>query len=79
MIRALYPAAFCKKKVWLGTQTTPTDIVIHAHGGGFISMNSGAHQNYLRYWANELELPVFSIDYRLAPAYPYPAAVNDCY
>ena len=42
-------------------------------------MDSASHQNYTRKWANELGVPIFSIDYRLAPKYPFPDFVNDCY
>lgn len=42
-------------------------------------MSSGTHQNYTREWANRLKVPVFSIDYGLAPQNPYPSAVNDCW
>jgi acetyl esterase/lipase len=52
-------------------------IMIHIHGGGFVAMSSASHQNYTRKWANEIGIPIFSIDYRLAPEYPYPAALND--
>lgn len=41
--------------------------------------SSHAHQNYTRRWASDLQVPVFSIDYRLAPKYPFPDPVNDCY
>lgn len=54
-------------------------IVIHIHGGGFISMSSRSHQTYTRKWANQLKIPIFSIDYRLAPEFAYPAAVDDCW
>ena len=54
-----------------------TKIVIHIHGGGFITMSSGSHQVYTRTWANKLGIPIFSIDYRLAPEHKYPAAVDD--
>ena len=54
-------------------------IIIHFHGGGFVSMNSCLHQNYTRQWANELSVPVFSVDYRLSPKNPFPDPVNDCY
>jgi len=54
-------------------------MIIHIHGGGFVAMSSATHQNYTRKWANELNVPVFSIDYKLAPQDPFPAAVNDCW
>ena len=54
-----------------------TKIVIHIHGGGFITMSSGSHQVYTRTWANKLGIPIFSIDYRLSPEYRYPAAIDD--
>lgn len=54
-----------------------TKVVIHIHGGGFITMSSGSHQVYTRTWANRLDCPIFSIDYRLSPEYKYPAAIDD--
>lgn len=54
-------------------------IIIHIHGGGFISMSSGSHQIYTRKWANALKIAVFSIDYKLAPKHPYPQAFDDCF
>ena len=52
-------------------------LIIHVHGGGFVSMSSGSHQTYTRIWANELNVPIFSVDYRLAPQDQFPAALND--
>jgi len=54
-------------------------LIIHIHGGGFIAMSASSHENYTRKWATKLEVPVFSIDYRLAPEYPYPCALDDVY
>lgn len=54
-------------------------IIIHIHGGGFISTSSRNHQIYTRKWANSLKLPIFAIDYRLAPEHPYPEALDDCW
>ena len=54
-------------------------IIIHIHGGGFISMSSGSHQIYTRKWANSLKVPIFSIDYGLAPKHAYPKAFDDCF
>jgi len=42
-------------------------------------MDSYLHQNFSRQYVNEVGVPVFSIDYRLAPKFPYPDPVNDCF
>jgi len=52
-------------------------LIIHIHGGGFIALDSNDHQSYLRSWANKTQVPVFSIDYRLAPEFPFPFALDD--
>ena len=54
-------------------------VIIHYHGGGFIAMSSAHHQKITREIANKLDVPVFSIDYRLAPKYPYPDFIDDAY
>jgi hormone-sensitive lipase len=56
-----------------------TKVIIHIHGGGFVSMSSASHQIYTRKWANLVGVPVFSIDYRLAPEFKYPAGLDDCW
>ena len=40
-------------------------------------MSSSSHQIYTRVWANNLNVPIFSIDYKLAPEFPFPHAIND--
>jgi acetyl esterase/lipase len=59
-------------------KSKPFGVVIHIHGGGWSAMSSASHQNYTRTWANMVDVPVLSIDYRLAPEFPFPAALNDC-
>lgn len=54
-------------------------IVLHFHGGGFISGCSFYHQNYTRQWAMDGLLPVVSCDYRLAPESQFPAALQDAW
>jgi hormone-sensitive lipase len=52
-------------------------ILIHIHGGGFISQSSSQHQPYLRGWSKELNIPVMMVTYTLSPEAEYPGALND--
>jgi hormone-sensitive lipase len=55
-------------------------LILHFHGGGFALFNSFSYQNVTTRWANELKgVPIFSVDYRLAPEHKFPAAIDDCY
>jgi hormone-sensitive lipase len=48
------------------------------HGGGFIALTSRSSQTYTRKWADDLNVPIFSVDYRMPPKHPFPDAPNDC-
>ena len=52
--------------------------MIHMHGGGFIALSSRMMQTMTRRLSNQLQIPIFSIDYRKPPNDPFPAAPNDC-
>ena len=56
-----------------------TKIVLDVPGGGFVAMNPRHHEDKLLGWAAKLELPVLSLDYKKAPEYPYPYALNESY
>ena len=56
-----------------------TKIVLDIPGGGFVAMNPRNHDDKLLAWAGRTGLPVLSLDYRKAPEYPYPYALNECY
>ncbi|WP_346839433.1 alpha/beta hydrolase [Microbulbifer sp. SAOS-129_SWC] len=49
------------------------------HGGGMITGRAAQDDRLCSAWARQLGLSVFSIDYRLAPRHPFPAALDDCY
>jgi len=36
-------------------------------------------QTYTRRWAIKLNVPVFSVDYRMPPEHKFPTAPNDCF
>ncbi|KAH0533776.1 hormone-sensitive lipase isoform X1 [Cotesia glomerata] len=52
-------------------------LLFHCHGGGFVAQTSKSHEPYLRSWAVELDAPVLSVDYSLAPEAPYPRAIEE--
>ncbi|MEU3338938.1 alpha/beta hydrolase [Streptomyces sp. NPDC002144] len=59
------------------TATEPRPIVYNIHGGGMVA---GSHRLGIPLdWAEELDLVVVSVEYRLAPEHPHPAPVEDCY
>jgi acetyl esterase/lipase len=56
----------------------PAGVYLHLHGGGWVLGSS--HQQDLALWrlANEANVAVVSVDYRLAPEHPFPAGPDDC-
>ncbi|KAL8612264.1 hypothetical protein ACOMHN_038176 [Nucella lapillus] len=54
-------------------------LVVHCHGGGFVAQSSRSHEVYLRHWARDLNVPILSIDYSLAPESPFPRALEECF
>lgn len=56
-----------------------TKIVLDVPGGGFVAMNPRHHDDKLMAWSGKTGLPVLSLDYKKAPEYPYPYALNECY
>lgn len=54
-------------------------LILYFHGGGFIAMTSFSHEMYTRKWAIDADMPFVSVDYRLAPEYPFPVQLHECY
>lgn len=56
-----------------------TRVVYHLHGGGFIDAFTASYNNdtAVRYSRAAGGADVFSLDYRTAPEYPYPCALDD--
>ncbi|TEW56807.1 alpha/beta hydrolase [Psychromonas sp. RZ22] len=54
-------------------------VIIYIHGGGHTSGSVTVYDPICRKLANTSQHVVVSVDYRLAPECPYPAAVNDAY
>ncbi len=52
-------------------------VLLDIHGGGFVEGTAGADDALCDYYHRRLGIAVVSLDYRKAPAYPYPAALRD--
>ena len=56
----------------------PGPCVLFLHGGGFVIGDLEVYNSLCTEIAFQLDLPVVSVDYRLAPEHPFPAAPDDC-
>uniref|UniRef100_A0AAR2M672 Hormone-sensitive lipase n=1 Tax=Pygocentrus nattereri TaxID=42514 RepID=A0AAR2M672_PYGNA len=54
-------------------------LLIHFHGGGFVAQTSRSHESYLKTWSRDLNVPILSVDYSLAPEAPFPRALEECF
>jgi acetyl esterase len=53
-------------------------VYLHIHGGGWTLGSAAAHDPQLWRLARAAEVAVVSVEYRLSPEHPYPAAPDDC-
>jgi acetyl esterase len=70
IIRAYRPAGAGKNDV--------LPELVYFHGGGWTIGDLDTHDVLCRQLANGARCEVFSVEYRLAPESPFPAAVEDC-
>ncbi|MFX0167578.1 MAG: alpha/beta hydrolase [Candidatus Hodarchaeota archaeon] len=64
--------------VWITSPNALKDhVVLYLHGGGYISGSINSHKDLGARISLASESRVLLIEYRLAPEYPYPAALED--
>ncbi len=64
-------------RLYQGQTDSASPLVVYAHGGGFVTGNLDTDHAHCVELAREAGCLVVSVDYRLAPEYPCPAALDD--
>ena len=73
------PAGEIPVRIYTPVGTAPFPVLVYFHGGGWVIGNLDTHDGICRSLANRVGCLVVSVDYRLAPEHPFPAAPEDCY
>ncbi len=64
---------------WIDVAGTPKNkVIMYIHGGGFISGSCHTHKTHVLKFVKQSGIKAILFNYRLAPEYPYPAALDDC-
>jgi acetyl esterase/lipase len=63
---------------WIATPETSTErVILYLHGGSYNSGSISSHRSLVANIANSAKARALIVDYRLAPEYPFSAAVED--
>ncbi len=73
------PAGEIPIRVYTPEGDGPFPALVFFHGGGWVICSLDSHDGICRALANGAGCVVVSVDYRLAPEHPFPAAPEDCF
>jgi acetyl esterase/lipase len=66
------------KSEWLIPETAnPEKVIMYVHGGGYVSGSCNDHRGLIAKFAKYTGIQNLLYEYRLAPEYPFPAALDD--
>lgn len=66
-------------RIFAPPKNKASGILIFFHGGGWVTGNIDSYTNVCANMAKQTKCSVISVDYRLAPEYPFPSGLEDCY
>lgn len=75
----LGPAGPLRVRITVPEGSGPFPAVVYYHGGGWVIGSIETHDALCRAMTNAAQAIVVSVDYRLAPKHPFPAAVDDAH
>ncbi len=64
-------------RIYRGGEANPAPVIVYCHAGGFALGNLDTDHRQCVELARRARCTVVSVDYRLAPEHPYPAALDD--
>lgn len=76
VVRPLELACRPAERITVGATERPS-AVLYLHGGAYTLGSLNTHRSLAAHLARESSRAVFTLDYRLAPENPYPAALDD--
>lgn len=66
-------------RVFVSKKRTEENTIIFFHGGGWVTENIDSYNYICKQISKQTNCIVISVDYRLAPEYPFPQGLDDCY
>src|SRR5207302_41717 len=73
------PAGDVPVRIYTPAGTPPFPVLVYFHGGGWVIGSVEVYDGPCRSLANRAGSIVVSVEYRLAPEHPFPAAPEDCH
>jgi acetyl esterase len=73
------PAGDIPARIYAPAGDAPVPTLVYFHGGGWVVLGIDSHDHVCRSLAAKANCAVVSVDYRMAPEHPFPAAAEDCY
>ncbi len=73
------PAGPLKARLYAVESEAPLPVVVYFHGGGWVLGDIDSHDKGVRAITNAAGCLSVSVEYRMAPEHPFPAAPDDCF
>ncbi|MFP6759763.1 MAG: alpha/beta hydrolase fold domain-containing protein, partial [Alphaproteobacteria bacterium] len=73
------PTGPLRARIYAVESEAPLPVVVYFHGGGWVLGDIDSHDKGVRAVTNAAQCLSVSVEYRMAPEHPFPAAPDDCF